>query len=45
MVLESLNRALGRVDSMIVGFDKHLFALPWGKKFFDYLACLVVHDI
>ena len=44
MRFENLDCSLGSVDPVIIGLDKHIFALLFGKIFFDDVACLVIHD-
>ena len=45
MRFESLNCSLCSIDPVIIGLDKHVFALLFCKNFFDDVARLVIHGI
>ncbi len=41
MVFKCLNTVFRGIDPMVVGFNKHEFALMFGEKIFHSLRCLV----
>ena len=45
MILKSLNRAFGGIDSVIMGFDEQEIAFVRLEELFYLSACLIVHHI
>ncbi len=44
-ILECLDSALGRVDSVVVGLHELELAFLFSEKFLDIFCCLIFHDI